>query len=698
MLEAENSYAYELQESVAHRVASEGLFNLEAFASIFAERLEEGDEVRDLIVAPVQARNQRGKHLELLAHGYDEADDSLILVVGKHFGADSATLTATEARRSFDAGQGFLEHSLSGWIQENLEMSSMEVEFANDIRRDFHRSSAVRMLLFTDGTMSNRIKSIDPGDLNGRDLTFTIWDIRRLAEASTSATGKEPVTIDFTEWLPEGLPALDGAPESDSAIRTFLAVLPGGVLAEIFRRHGSRLLESNVRTYLGTAGKINKNIQYTLKHEAPQFLAYNNGLTTTATGIEANTSGDSVVRIKSVEDWQVVNGGQTTSSLAYFIRKEPDADLSAVAVQMKLVLVQPDHAQDMVPSISRFANSQNRVNEADFFANSEYHQALERISKRLLPPPQGGKQYSSGWFYERARGQWENARRALTPAKQKEWDLRFPKTQRVVKTDWAKYQMSWMQRPHIVSKGAQANFLAFAAEADSLWENDRSVVNEQYFREGIAKAIMFLDLRSAVSAEDWYQERRGYLANIVAYSIARFAAALEEARPDRELDVEKIWREQALGAETVNTLVSIAQDVLGVLTSKDRPQANVTQWAKQEQCWTAVRRLPVSLSVRLDKELTSRRNLTVERREAARTQKFDNGMQDVERVMNIDAATLADAVSKGRSAGLLSEKENSIMGKIAKKILVVPSEAQARVVIKAMDRLASEAVVPRDAY
>ncbi|MDO5633531.1 MAG: AIPR family protein [Micrococcus sp.] len=692
-------YSDDLQDAIAHRAAGEGLFDLEAFAAVFAERLEESDELRDLTIMPLSAQGQRGKGLEVLGHGYDDADDSLIVIVGRHFGGASETLTMSDARKVFDSGRAFLEHSLNGWLQENLDFSSPEVEAAEDLVRGFNRCASVRMVLFTDGTMSNRIKNIDADELSGRDVSYAIWDVQRLADAAASSSGREPIAIDFTEWLPDGLAALVGSEEEGSGMFTYLAVLRGDILAEIFRRYGSRLLESNVRTYLGTAGKINKGIQSTLKYEASRFLAYNNGLTTTATGMRVFDDDGAIIHIASIEDWQIVNGGQTTSSLAYFLRRNPEADLSGVVVQIKLVMVEPEDARELVPNISRFANSQNKVNEADFFANSEYHQMLERISKRVMPPAQGGNQYRSGWFYERARGQWENERRALqTPARQREWDLKFPKRQRIVKTDWAKYQMTWAQKPHIASKGAQANFLAFAVEADRLWEESRSAVNEQYFREGVGKALLFGDARAAISAEPWYQERRGYLANIVAYSVSKLSYELEQRFPGRRLDFERLWKNQAAGAGAVAAVLSIAPEVLGVLTASDRPQANVTQWAKQAQCWERVRALPVKLPQSLASELVDESAWRSAQSEAKLTQRFDTGMKNVERVIGIDAGFLLQAVSSGEGAGKLTERESDIMAKIARRSIPVPSEAQAKVVLAALERLAQEALVDPGAY
>ena len=82
-------------------------------------------------------------------------------------------------------------------------------------------------------------------------------------------------------------------------------------------------------------------------------------------------------------------------------------------IQAKLVVVSPELAQELVPNISRFANSQNKVNEADFFSNSPFHVRLEELSRRILTPPRPGVTYQSKWFYERARGQYANEKAKL---------------------------------------------------------------------------------------------------------------------------------------------------------------------------------------------------------------------------------------------------------------------------------------------
>ena len=146
---------------------------------------------------------------------------------------------------------------------------------------------------------------------------------------------------------------------------------------------------------------------------------------------------------------------------------------------------------EVVPRISEYANSQNRVNAADFFANHPFHITLEQFSRRIWAPAGDGSFKQTKWFYERARGSYADARANLTPAKRKSFDEEYPKVQNFTKTDLAKFEMVWEGVPHIVSKGAQHNFAEYAGFIGQKWKKDSNSINELYFKTVVAKAIIF---------------------------------------------------------------------------------------------------------------------------------------------------------------------------------------------------------------
>ena len=188
---------------------------------------------------------------------------------------------------------------------------------------------------------------------------------------------------------------------------------------------------------------------------------------------------------------------------------------------MKLSVVDPERANRLVPKISRFANTQNRVSAADFFANHPFHVRMEEFSRRIHAPSPDGTFRQSKWFYERARGQYSDARGGLTPSQRRKFDLENPRRHLFTKTDLAKFVNVWEERPHEVSLGAQKNFAAFARRIGEKWKAAPDDFNEAWYREAVAKAIIFKATERLVTDQPWYQG--GYRANIVAHAIAKTA-------------------------------------------------------------------------------------------------------------------------------------------------------------------------------
>ena len=164
--------------------------------------------------------------------------------------------------------------------------------------------------------------------------------------------------------------------------------------------------------------------------------------------------------IKKIRDMQIVNGGQTTASIYNASQdKKMPADLTKVYVQMKLsVISSPENMDEIVPRISAFANTQNKIQLADFSANDAFHRRVEELSRTIWAPAQNGLK-PVNWFYERARGQYADMlSRESTTLRRKQFKETHPS---FTKTDLAKYENTWDQLPFYVSEGAQKNFRRF---------------------------------------------------------------------------------------------------------------------------------------------------------------------------------------------------------------------------------------------
>ena len=280
--------------------------------------------------------------------------------------------------------------------------------------------------------------------------------------------------------------------------RAYLASFPGDWLADIYEQFGSRLLEKNVRSFLQFTGKVNRGMRDTISTDPVRFFAYNNGISATASSVELATLPDGSRGIVRLLDLQLVNGGQTTASLHRCRRSK--IDVSSIVVQAKITEIDGDRLDEIVPLISQFANSQNKVSLADLSSNDPLHIEIESLSRSVWAEPTEKTMRQTRWFYERARRACADAlAREGTPARRRTFREVHPTSQKVTKTDLAKFENTWAQRPWEVSQGAQKNFTAFML---ALHRRGPVQPDVAYFQRLVAKAILFRRAERIVSAQD----------------------------------------------------------------------------------------------------------------------------------------------------------------------------------------------------
>ena len=653
------------------RCAAEGTYTQEAFLSEVSDRLADAGEIEQLNVVWFEGEGRRRRKLAVHGFDLDDSDNSVALAVLRWRGGNElASFSFTEATATLRSLQSFLEEAVSGEFVVGREESSPHYQLAEDLRTRGSNVSRYRLYLLSDQAISEAAKKITSSEVNGVPVDFHIWDIRRLYQVAESLSGRDELVIDLTEWLSDGLPTLE-VKASSTDTKTYLAALPAVMLAELYDRHGSRLLEGNVRSYLSNRGRVNKGIRTTVLSEPAHFLAYNNGVTATAVGVRMEGG-----RIMSFTDLQIVNGGQTTASLFYVRRENRAAPMNDVFVQMKLVVVDPEVSAEMIPLISRYANSQNRVSEADFFSNSPFHIRLEELSRRTMAPAKPGVNYQTYWFYERTRGSYQNERNKLTPAKQKKFEELYPRSQVIDKTTAAKYEVTWGMQPHVVSSGAQKNFTAFADLVARRWESAPDTFNDLYWKHLVAKRLLFESVRSAIAKAEWYQ--KGYLANYVTYALAKLAFEVGRQARGHAFDLDRIWSEQAVPQIVIDECLEIGKTVQEILTSEGRPVQNVTEWAKKEECWETVKAFGQPLSSELLEELSDRSVVADRKRSAAATQKIDTAIDSQVRVFSMQASewvAVQEFLGKNR---LLTPTDAGILDLVTGRRPGVPSEAQAK--------------------
>lgn len=673
-----DDFAEDFRQRVLLSADADGKFREDAFFDIACEYLVDAGDLDTADRVPYR-HPSRGIRVDGYAGDPQDAAGTLSLI-GLDFtaGPSVGRLVGSQMDAIFMRMKRFVTQALDEAWRNALEETSPAFGLADLIDVRWPHIAKVRLILVSNRELSDRVDGRPAGLLAGKRVTYSVWDLRRLHRADTSSEPEEMV-IDLANDF-GGPIAILPAQNISEVHESYLAVIPGSVLAEIYDMWGPRLLEQNVRVFLQARSKVNRGIRDTLVREPTMFFAYNNGITATAQTVDVRDERGRLV-LERMTNFQIVNGGQTTASIHAAMRKSQD--LSHTYVQMKLSVVDSQRATEVVPRISEYANSQNRIAASDFFANHPFHIRVENFSRRLYAPSAEGTFQQSKWFYERARGQFADARARKTRAQRKKFDIEYPRRQKFTKTDLAKFLSVWDGLPHIVSLGAQKNFAAFARRIGVAWKRNKNDFNEEWFREAIAKAIVFRATERIVSAQAWYQG--GFRANIVAYTIARIAHHVGTGK--RNMDFQAIWRRQQPGPVLRNSIAVVAKEVHDVLIDPPEEMRNVTEWAKKELCWNRVRELGFSWPRGLDDELVSAEERHSAKRSARREQRMLNGIEAQIAVVEAGADFWEEVLAWGTHEGLLSPTDIGIVRGLAQAVRRPPSEKQALRAVQALRRL-----------
>ena len=480
-------------------------------------------------------------------------------------------------RRQFRLVAGFLKRAREGF-HEMMEPSHPAFRVAQQIHEAQESLATVRLFFLTDGIVRS-LKGLEEEcneKLGEWDIRYVVWDLDKLSRLRVGH--REVIELDFENDYDGPIACLQTR-DATGEYRTFLAYFPAPLLAQIYGQHGQRLLERNVRAFLQAKGKVNKGLQKTLKEEPHRFLAYNNGLCCTAAAVDIQGGRDGHALLKRVKDFQVVNGGQTTASIYHALKKDK-VDISHVVVQVKLtVLSDPATVPQIVPLISRYANSQNKVNAADFSANGKFHQQLEELSRTVWAPATSGLERGTHWYYERARGSYaDDKSTAGKGLAGRTWIENNPPEQKFTKTDLAKFEHAWRGLPHLVCLGAEKNFVKFAEQME---DDGEPLVDLNYFKLLVGKAILWRATEKLFDTLDL----EGYRANSVAYALAWIAE-----KSGQRIDLMAIWDKQRLSTALSEALKLVCKAAWDFLTNRE---GNVGEASKREECWRAFRELEI---------------------------------------------------------------------------------------------------------
>lgn len=679
-------FFHDFRQELMAGAESDRSFMLSRFMESLAGDLVETGVVEGFELCHFRA--QRGMRVD----GYCFDDEGILSLFVADFDSriELESLSRTEVDAAFKRVANFFEASIDGKLAGQLEVTTPEYGLAQEIADRKESIRKLNLFVFSERVLSERIKEIPDGRLDGIPVSYQVWDISRLQRLRSSHSQKEALDLDLEQMFGRPIPCIRANIGTNSSYDSYLLVMPAGVLATLYDKFGARLLEQNVRTFLQARGKVNKGIRATILNEPEMFFAYNNGITATAQQVEV-VSTENGPAISRIVDLQVVNGGQTTASLFHTARRDK-ADLSKVFVQMKLSVVDAEQGEAIVPKISEYANTQNRVSAADFFSNHPFHVRMEEFSRRLWAPATDGAVRETKWFYERARGQYADAQSGLTPAEKRRFLAEYPKKQKFTKTDLAKFENVWDDEPRWVNLGAQKNFARYAERIGREWEKAPDSFNEYYYKRVVARAIVFRSTERIVSIQPWYNG--GYRANIVAYALALLGEVAR--RRNAYIDFGAIWQAQKITESLVLAIVAATEVVNEDIITPPAGISNVTEWCKRESCWLRIRSRADHLDGRLSSgffdSLVSHEDRASSVRTAKKSQKVDDGIEAQRKVVAIDVSSWNRIHKTLQEKGELSVKEAGVLQVAMQMPAKIPTDKQSLVLLEVLDKARLEGV------
>ena len=681
----------EYLEDVRINAQIDGTMPDEFFFSDALEKLSSMGELVDPRIKPTQKRCRNNRIMSFDAYCFDESDKSVVLVSNDFKDTADATLTKTEIdtikARMLNFLQEAYDEKLGVYFDITDEMLAVGRDIGRRMKIDYvdiendNSINQIKLYIITNKLLSEKVTSFRSEDFLGKKVELNVWSIKRFFDLYQSGRDREPIVIDTEKYGVEGIPCIKAEMSGSLDYDAYLAIVPGQFLHNIYYEHGSRLLEGNVRSFLSNRGKINKGIRETIRKEPTKFFTYNNGIACTAAKISLSEDGRFIT---SMEDLQIINGGQTTASMTSAVLKDK-LPLDNIFIPMKLTVIKNDDYDTMIQNISRYANSQNPVKEADLFSNHPFHRTFETLSKKVAAPIYGDNVNNTFWYYERSRGKYEQEQLKFVSKSEKDAFFRkYPKSQVIKKEELAKYfTCGELLRPDIVSKGSAKCMSFFAEYIDEKYQKNPEYFNDEFYRMAICFVILFRTTDKIVNKAEWYNVG-GYKLNIVPYTISKLIQSIPKGYC---LDYDLIWKKQQLYPSLNAQIEKIAR-----ITNEFIQKSNgiiVTEYCKKEDTWKKYKDVSISLDKSFLDDLASKEIIESKIQSSIKEKKLEKDVNCMVEVYNLGSTYWTNLLAEGMKRHILSPTEMDLL-KLAvayadgKKF---PSDKQAKLIWKIREKL-----------
>ena len=505
---------------------------------------------------------------------YDEDSQvyNLYLAIYNDQNDDNSFLTKEQLQGYYDKIINFLKKTISGKYVD-FDDSSFTYEIANEIHGLLKQIEIV-VNIVSNYNIPQNYKKDDIEDIDGQSVSFRTYDLEDLKNKFKQLTNVNS-TLDCNENFHCELNALNLISSVDFDV--YLLGMKGTWLAELYKQDSVRLLEPNVRSYLKRTSKVNAGILSTVKNNPEQFVRFNNGISAVATNLTLSKTPNhnQLVKIQKIDNFQIVNGGQTTATLYECLKDKLSDNLNEVIVPVKLTVVKNiGNADSFIRDISVYSNTQTAIKKSDPPSNLSYYIQIKKLSQQCLSI-NGNVGYLC--YFERTNGEYDTEFKRNNGSKK--FSNTNPKNKKFDKIDLARAINCWEQVPYITCQGREKNFSYF----NDVAKNQIISPTEQYFKNAYATVIIYRKL-------DKLAKKMGlsYKSNVVAHALGLMSYIY-----DKEIDLNDVWERKELSPALNEIAPKLLTAVHAVIINPPAECPEARMWARKEQCWNLVKRISI---------------------------------------------------------------------------------------------------------
>ena len=475
--------------------------------------------------------------------------------------------------------QNFAKKSLDGFYKELLN-GSEEKKLAKKIYDNKNKIKKISINLITNLYLPETKKTLSR-EVNGIEFEKEVWDLERIDTIQQNDGERESISFSLIEDFDiDPLKCIKTS--SSSEIDTYLTAINGKVLADIYEKFGSRLLEFNVRSFLQDKVMVNKGIKHTIINEPSKFVSYNNGISIIVDDIESLGENDNIISIDRFNGIQIINGGQTTASIHTVAYKDKDLEsVRKITVPLKINHLKRGNTHELSENITKFANTQNQIKQTDLTSRNPFNVEVEKIFETTKLPGE----HSKRWFFERMRGDYtvRKLRAFQDTQKKKQFLEETPPDRKMQKEEVAKMYMCQILFPYIASRGNQKNYFAFTDHTLAIMKAKK--LNTNFVRNIISTFIIFNELNKIQKIEGI----EGYISQTSNYTLSYLFHITNQ-----KLDLSEVWNNQGISTY-LNKLLSKWVIKINQRIRKAAGEQNIGEWAKKKECWDDIKTLSLEL-------------------------------------------------------------------------------------------------------